>query len=325
MHGAESGRTLSTLWTGYCPGDSPPERKKPHTLRCGAKNLRRLSSSGIDEIRFRLTNKIAIMTDSQEVILQAFERPQWYVTSQAFNIKIRVETIKEFTRNLKPENILDIGCGDGSLSLPLLTESNHITFLDRSKSMLDLVSSRIPGGWASRISLLNMDFMDAQFGEQKFDLIICVGVMAYIADRRSFVRKTASLLRSGGTMIIECSDGAHFYTKVNRLYEAIRVKLGGADFPTTARPASELTALLKEFAFEQHGVFRYSLPPYALRRFLTQGVSYHLIRFLFGAAGRNRAARWGNECLFHFKLKAQADEAVSPSAQSDVSIPLART
>jgi len=264
------------------------------------------------------------MTDSQEVILQAFERPQWYVTSQAFNIKIRVETIKEFTRNLKPESILDIGCGDGSLSLPLLTESNHITFLDRSKSMLDLVWSRIPSGWTDRISLLNMDFMDARFGEQKFDLIICVGVMAYIADRRSFIRKTASLLRPSGTLIIECSDGAHLYTKANRLYEAIRVKLGGTDFPTTARPASELTAFLKEFDFEQLSDFRYSLPPYALRRFLSQGVSYNLIRFLFGAAGRNRAARCGNECLFHFKLKAEPGEAasgISTSAQLHPSTP----
>jgi 2-polyprenyl-3-methyl-5-hydroxy-6-metoxy-1,4-benzoquinol methylase len=265
------------------------------------------------------------MTDSQEVILEAFERPQWYVTSQAFNIKIRVETIKEFTRNFKPENILDIGCGDGSLSLPLLTESNHITFLDRSKSMLELVSSRIPSGWNDRISLLNMDFMDARFGEQKFDLIVCVGVMAYVTDRRSFVRKAASLLRPGGTLITECSDGAHFYTKLNRLYEAIRVKLGGADFPTTARAASELEALLAESAFEHCDTFRYSLPPYAIRRFLSQGVSYNLIRFLFGAAGRNRAARCGNECLFHFRLNAKAGEALTPSAPSPVSIPAART
>jgi ubiquinone/menaquinone biosynthesis C-methylase UbiE len=243
------------------------------------------------------------MTASQEVIVEAFERPQWYVTSQAFNIKIRVETIQEFTRNLQPENILDIGCGDGSLSLPLFNESNHITFLDRSKSMLDLVSSRIPSGWANRIALLNMDFMDAHFEEQRFDLIICVGVLAYIADRASFIRKVVSLLRPGGTLIMECSDGAHIYTRVNRLYEAIRVKIGGAEFPTIARPASEVKALVEEYGCEYRDAFRYSLPPYAVRRFLTQAVSYNLIRFLFGTTGRNRGAWCGNECLFHFKRK----------------------
>jgi ubiquinone/menaquinone biosynthesis C-methylase UbiE len=242
------------------------------------------------------------MTDPQEVIKQAFERPQWYVASR-FNIDIRVETIKEFTKNLKPENILDIGCGDGSLSLPFLAESHHITFLDRSKSMLELVSSRIPNGWSDRVDLLNMDFMDARLQEQSFDLIICVGVTAYIADRRSLIGKIASLLKPGGALIIECSDGGHFYTSINRLYEALRVKLGRADFPTIARPASELTALLEECGFEARDAFRYSLPPYAIRRFLTNDASYRLIRFFFGAAGRNRAAWAGNECLFHFKRK----------------------
>jgi 2-polyprenyl-3-methyl-5-hydroxy-6-metoxy-1,4-benzoquinol methylase len=248
------------------------------------------------------------MTEPEEVIVEAFERPEWYVTSQAFNIKIRVESIKEFTKNLRPQDVLDIGCGDGSLSLPLLTESNHLTFLDRSKSMLDLVLSRIPSRWTDRVTLLNGDFITAVFGEQKFDLIICVGLLAYIDDRRSLIRKIASLLRPGGTLIIECSDAAHIYSRVNRLYETIKVKLGGSKFPTIARSAAELTRLLDEFAFEYRDEFRYSLPPYPLRRFLTQGLSYNLIRFLFGTIGRNRAALLGNECLFHFEHKGQPSE-----------------
>jgi ubiquinone/menaquinone biosynthesis C-methylase UbiE len=254
---------------------------------------------------------MAIITDPQEVIKQAFERPSWYVNSQAFNIKIRVETILELTKHLRPKNVLDIGCGDGSLSLPLLTQTNHITFVDRSKSMLDLVLSRIPHGWTDRTALLNMDFMEADLPEQSFDLIICVGVMAYIADRRAALRKIASLLKPGGTLIVECSDGDHFYTQINRFYEAVRVKLWGSDFPTIARPASELIALLQEYSCERCGTFRYSLPPYALRKFLTQDVSYKVIRCLFGTAGRNRAASCGNECIFQFRRKSEPDETTS--------------
>ena len=265
------------------------------------------------------------MTDAQEVIKRAFEQPQWYLTSTAFNIKIRVETILEFTRNLKPESILDIGCGDGSLSLPLLTESNHITFLDRSKSMLELVRSRIPKGCADRTAFLNLDFTDAPLREESFDLVICVGLMAYIADRRSIIRKIASVLRPGGTLIIECSDGEHLYTRMNRVYEALRVKLGRADFPTVSRPASELTGLLEKCGLEQRDAFRYSLPPFALRRVLTQSASYNLIRLLFGAAGRNSAAWAGNECLFHFKRKVGFGEAtpgISPASNSLASAPV---
>lgn len=246
------------------------------------------------------------MNDPQEVIKGAFERPHWYVSRNAFNIKIRIETIREFTRHLKPNNILDIGCGDGSLSLPLLTESNHITFLDRSKSMLDLVMSRIPRSCADRIDLLNMDFMDCRLQEEAFDLIICVGVMAYIEDGRSFIRKIATLLKPGGTLIIECSDGSHLYTRINRLYEKFRVKLGGADFPTIARPASELKTILEESGFEGCEVFRYSLPPYVLLRLLTNEASYGLIRLIFGTARQNLARSCGNEYLIKLRRKTAA-------------------
>jgi 2-polyprenyl-3-methyl-5-hydroxy-6-metoxy-1,4-benzoquinol methylase len=265
----------------------------------------------------------ATMRDPYEVSKRSFERPQWYLTDNAFNIRIRIETILEFTRNVKFESILDIGCGDGSLSLPLLTKSNRITFLDRSKSMLELVQSRIPSECIGRAAFVNLDFMDACLREESFDLIICVGVMAYIADRRSAIKKIAALLRPGGTLIIECSDGEHWYTRMNRSYEAFRVKLGRADFPTVARPASELIELLEKYGLEQGNAFRYSLPPHALRRFLSQRASYNLIRLLFGTAGRNRAACLGNECLFQFKHRSEADEGIprlSPSAKTHASV-----
>ena len=245
------------------------------------------------------------MEKAQEVLTTAFDRPQWYVKGQAFNISIRVESVKYWTRNLKPENILDIGCGDGSLSLPLLDETNHLTFLDRSQGMLDLVFSRIPKGASDRIELLNTDFMAADLAEQSFDLIICVGVMAYVSDRPAFLAKIAKLLRPGGVLIIECSDSAHFYTHFNCFYEAVRIKvLGGAEFPTIKRSAAELRKLLEQAGFKEDEIYRYSLPPHVTKKFISQGTCYKLIRGLFGSAGANRAAGLGNECLFRFTRKS---------------------
>ena len=83
----------------------------------------------------------ATKIDSATVIKRAFEQPQWYLTKTAYNIKVRIETIKEFVNGQSPKNILDIGCGDGSLSLHLLTTDNHITLLDRSKRMMEIACS----------------------------------------------------------------------------------------------------------------------------------------------------------------------------------------
>jgi ubiquinone/menaquinone biosynthesis C-methylase UbiE len=243
------------------------------------------------------------MTKSSEVLRTAFDRPGWYVEGQAFNIRIRVESVKHFSASLLPRDVLDIGCGDGSLSLPFLDQSNRLTFLDRSKGMLDIVSSRVPAEAASRVTLINQDFLEAEggLGSQTFDVVICVGVMAYVSDRPRFLRAIARLLKPGGTLITECSDAGHFYSRFNSFYEAVRVKLlKGAAFPTIKRSSSELTDLLAKSGFRQEESFRYSLPPHILKRFLSQEGHYKLIRSVFGEAGRNRLGWLGNECLYHY-------------------------
>jgi SAM-dependent methyltransferase len=253
-----------------------------------------------------------IMKDAETVIKQAFERPDWYVTRSAYNIRLRIETIRDFIGNDEPETILDIGCGDGSLSLHLLTANNRLTLLDRSKRMLELARSRISQGLANHVAIMNEDFMSAHFRDGNFDLIICIGVMAYVDDRRNFVRKILSLLRPGGTLIMECSDGGHWISRVNRIYDSVRIRLGGAEFPTILRPASELVAILSDFGFEPCRTFRYSLPPLSLGKLLSQRASYKTIRRLFGTALHNRAGWLGSECIFHFRPRAEPYEADQP-------------
>ena len=67
---------------------------------------------------------------------QAFENPQWYFQKLGYHVRVRIETVTEFLNAAKFDRILDIGCGDGSISLPLLTNENRLTLLDMSEGML---------------------------------------------------------------------------------------------------------------------------------------------------------------------------------------------
>jgi hypothetical protein len=89
-------------------------------------------------------------------------------------------------------------------------------------------------------------------------------------------------------------------TRLSRAYDRARVLLGGKDFPTLTRPASELVDLLAEFGFRPRAQFRYSLPPQGLRQVMPQWVKYGAVRWAFGSAPRNRFSSCGNECIFHF-------------------------
>jgi 2-polyprenyl-3-methyl-5-hydroxy-6-metoxy-1,4-benzoquinol methylase len=244
------------------------------------------------------------MTHADAVIKEAFDRPEWYLTKTAYNIRVRIETILEFTRDLKPQNILDIGCGDGSLSRSLLTSTNRLTLVDRSRRMLEIAQVGLPAGSAERVTVLNDDFIGFEVPNQTFDLIICVGIMAYIEDRRAFLEKVAAALKPNGTVIMECTDGKHFITHLIRGYKALRTKLAGGEFPTVTKGSAELLNLVSEHGFQVDGKFRYSLPLPGMRKLLSQGISYRGIRMLYGSPTRNRVPWLGNECLFRLRRKA---------------------
>jgi 2-polyprenyl-3-methyl-5-hydroxy-6-metoxy-1,4-benzoquinol methylase len=245
--------------------------------------------------------------DNATNIKAAFEQPQWYLQRTAFNIGLRAETIAEFLNGASHESILDIGCGDGSLSLQLLDASNRVTFLDQSEAMLDIVRSRVPAKFSSQIRTLNTGFMEASLGANSFDLIICVGVLAYIQiqDRRDFINKIKGLLKPGGTLILECTDGPHLVSRIGRGYASLVRILKPSKMRTIVGASAKVLSICRELGFELQGSYRYSLPLPGISKFMSQKTSYNAIRTIYRTARTNRLSWLGNECLYHFKLPAK--------------------
>jgi ubiquinone/menaquinone biosynthesis C-methylase UbiE len=250
-----------------------------------------------------MESQITMTLDVERATKEAFERPRWYLDKTAYNIRIRAETVAEFIQGVRPKAILDIGCGDGSLSVPLLSEENSLTLLDRSREMLSIAATQVPQQLMDHVRFQNDDFMDADIESGNYDLIVCVGVIAYIKDRAGFVRKLYSVLKPGGLLIIECTDSEHFVSAINRVYESIRQGLGGIGFPTVTGSSSDLLEILRKSGFILTGSFRYSLAVPALRRFASQNFCYKAIRAIYGTFANNRRARFGNECLFRLERR----------------------
>src|SRR6267143_3126338 len=156
---------------------------------------------------------VAMLTKVDQV-QSFFEQPQQYLSRRAFEIQIRAETVKELVARSNEKRILDIGCGDGSISLPLLTETTRITLLDLSSSMLAIARSKVPPQVAENVETINQDFAAAQFVPQSFDVVLCIGVLAHVTDPADFIAKMVSLLKPGGCIIVECTDSQHFLTRM---------------------------------------------------------------------------------------------------------------
>lgn len=241
-----------------------------------------------------------------ECVRSFFDVPSRYLGARQYNIRIRCETIREFLQSSRPESILDIGCGDGSLSVPLLTSRNRLTLVDLSSAMLSIANSRISREFRRNVYTVNNDFLAATLPQQRYDLILCVGVLAHVDDAARAITKIARLARPNATVIVELTDCRHVLTRFWRLYSRLR-----GLFVRERYVLNDLTweSVHREFAkrgFDLAGAYRYSIPLPGMRRLVGQDAVYRMIRALYGTSNSNRNAWLGNEVLLCFKRFARA-------------------
>ncbi len=150
------------------------------------------------------------MATKVNLVRSVFEEPEWYFSRRAYDIRIRAETVQELASLGKGAHVLDIGCGDGSISLPLLTDQRRLTMLDLSTRMLSIAKSKVAARLLENVEIVNQDFMEATFTPGSFDLILCIGLLVHLVSPVDFIAKAVSLLKPDGSIIIECSDSSHF-------------------------------------------------------------------------------------------------------------------
>jgi ubiquinone/menaquinone biosynthesis C-methylase UbiE len=236
--------------------------------------------------------------DNARKIADSFEQPCWYLTAYATNITIRVETVTAMLRNAKAERILDIGCGDGSISLPFVRDAKHITFLDQSSAMLDIAKARVPRRDGLEERYINSAFQEAALLDESFDLAICVGVLAYVNDLDSFLGKLAALLRRGGFLILECTDDQHLLSSIDRFYKRLTGILKRRPFSTYDHAAEDVIRISRKHGLVLQGTYRYAYNLPLFRRIISDRSMYRAIRRVYGRWPDNHMAWGGNQCIF---------------------------
>jgi len=88
--------------------------------------------------------------------------------------------VQKILNNYTYSSILDLGSGDGGVSIPLIQGGNiKLTLVDFSKNMVESAKKQTPNHLRACISYLNMPIEDFESSE-KFDVIICIGVFAHV-------------------------------------------------------------------------------------------------------------------------------------------------
>ena len=89
-------------------------------------------------------------------VKQFFDQTRCYLEKNV-NIEIRKRIVRELVGDIRNSRILDLGCGDGSISLQFLNETNYISLVDLSPNMLAIARENTPAQCKVNVGYINRD------------------------------------------------------------------------------------------------------------------------------------------------------------------------
>lgn len=108
------------------------------------------------------------------------------------------EAILSRLRPEQGETWLDLGSGNGFMTLPLLESGCHVVALDLRQEMLDMLCSRVPADLRSHLQTVRSELPEIPMPDHSVDHAVLVNVFHEIPDRRRAVAEILRVLRPGG-------------------------------------------------------------------------------------------------------------------------------
>jgi 2-polyprenyl-3-methyl-5-hydroxy-6-metoxy-1,4-benzoquinol methylase len=255
----------------------------------------------LNRARLCANNNMTILDQAHtyraEQVRDFFDQPENYLDRRRFDIRVRVETTQSFLKGQRFTRILDIGCGDGSISTPLLSPERFLTLLDIAPNMLSLARARVPESLAANVRFVNADFLTSFTDEKPYDVVICIGVLAHVSSPCNVIAKIASLLNPGGVLILESTDSTHFSRRLLSSYYALLGLFRPVSYKVTPLSRAQVLEATMEHGLAKTAEFRYSFPWPGMHRILSQDTLYRLVRRTFGDVQNNRNAWMGSEYI----------------------------
>ncbi|WP_097255543.1 class I SAM-dependent methyltransferase [Streptomyces sp. Ag109_G2-15] len=98
-----------------------------------------------------------------------------------------------------PADVLDLGCGTGSLSLLAAEQGHRVTGVDSSPAMVERARAKLAGRDAV---VLHGDAAAPPVGEQRYDVVLVRHVLWALPDPARVLRHWRTLLRPGGRFVL---------------------------------------------------------------------------------------------------------------------------
>lgn len=115
-------------------------------------------------------------------------------------------------KNRQKIEIVDLGCGAGYYSLPLLKLGYNLTCVDLSKKNLNIFREKLK---KAREKKLKVEIINSSIEKyspsKKFDVVLCSEVLEHVNNSEEIIKKIYSLLKDDGVFILCIPNGFGTY------------------------------------------------------------------------------------------------------------------
>ncbi len=158
------------------------------------------------------------MTEGRSEAVRTFFDGDEYLRGNPL-IAIRARLVAELLAGIEGQRILDLGCGDGGVSRPLLAWANRLTLVDFSPAMLDRARAATPPG--AEVEFVAADVLEF-VPAAPYDVVLCIGVLAHLPAVEPMIARLAAAVRPGGLCVVQLTDAGTLIGRARHTYHRLR-------------------------------------------------------------------------------------------------------
>ena len=186
---------------------------------------------------------------------------KWNAADYAANSAVQQSWARELIAKLTrrgDEHILDVGCGDGKVTAELAraVPRGSVLGVDASAEMIGFAQKTF---LKSQNSNLKFQITDARkiSTKTKFDLVFSNAALHWVDDHEKFLRGAASVLKTGGRLVVSCGGKGNAHDVFLALRPEMRLKrwrdfFRGMPLPYFFYAPGDYEKWLPKFGFRIH-------------------------------------------------------------------------